>query len=84
MVFSIKILCLLYIKNGSIYIKAEGDLVSYLEKLGAVGYAINHDSTKKLALYNYYQLPNSIRRNKEKFKEILILAIKQQKPKAFR
>ena len=68
-------------QNGSIYIKAEGDLVSYLEKLGAVAYAINHDSMKKLALYNYYQLPNSIRRNKEKFKEILILAIKQAKAK---
>lgn len=68
-------------QNGSIYVKAEGSLVSYLEKLGAVAYAINQDSMKKLALYNYYQLPNSIRRNKEKFKEVLTLAIKQAKAK---
>lgn len=68
-------------QNGNIYVKVEGSLVSYLEKLGAVAYAINQDSMKKLALYNYYQLPNSIRRNKEKFKEVLTLAIKQAKAK---
>ena len=56
-------------QNDAIFVRAEGELVSYFERLG------------KLALYHYYQLPPSVRKNKTLFKQVINLSIQQIKRK---
>ncbi|BAS47465.1 DNA transformation protein TfoX [Aggregatibacter actinomycetemcomitans NUM4039] len=58
-------------QNDSIFLRAEDELVPYLESLGAVAYSIDPNNTNKLALHRYYQLPHSIRKNKPLFEKPL-------------
>ncbi|ACX81632.1 TfoX/Sxy family DNA transformation protein [Aggregatibacter actinomycetemcomitans] len=66
-------------QNDSIFLRAEDELVPYLESLGAVAYSIDPNNTNKLALHRYYQLPHSIRKNKPLFEKTVKLSIQQAK-----
>lgn len=68
-------------QNDAIFVRAEGELVSYFERLGAVAYSLNPNNMSKLALYHYYQLPPSVRKNKTLFKQVINLSIQQIKRK---
>ncbi|WP_109079188.1 TfoX/Sxy family DNA transformation protein [Aggregatibacter kilianii] len=68
-------------QNDSIFLRAEDDLVPYLESLGAVAYSIDPNNTNKLALHRYYQLPHSLRKNKSLFEKTIKLSIQQAKLK---
>ncbi|AAU38908.1 MULTISPECIES: TfoX/Sxy family DNA transformation protein [Basfia] len=66
--------------DDNFFLKAENQLVEYVEKLGAVSWDIFNKNTN-LAISSYYRLPRALVDNEEEFKTLVILSIKQQQRK---
>ena len=64
-------------QNDAIFVRAEGELVPYLERLGAVAYSLNPNNMSKLALYHYYQLPLAVQKDKARLGHLISLSLKQ-------
>ncbi|SPY34286.1 TfoX/Sxy family DNA transformation protein [Pasteurella canis] len=75
--FHQKIMFGLY-QNNIFYLKAEGELASYLESKGAASYlAKQPQSPSTLNISSYYRLPKEITSNKKLYKQILEESLQQ-------